>query len=116
MKTTPDYAWLWNHSWIRLRLVSPPASTLSSKIAACRLLAKMYGPPPNCKRFEVRREDSPRKCIRPLSGEWLSGHYRGWLASCWFSAVLEVAIQSKASWRSQGLRQGDSGTDLSHGG
>src|ERR1700722_7668016 len=29
----------------------------------------MYGPPPDCKRFEVRRRDSLRKCIRPLSGE-----------------------------------------------
>jgi hypothetical protein len=24
----------------------------------------MYGPPPDCKRFEVERRDSPRKCIR----------------------------------------------------
>jgi hypothetical protein len=30
---------------------------------------KMYGPPSNCKRFEVGRKVSPRKCIRPLSGE-----------------------------------------------
>ena len=29
----------------------------------------MYGPPPDCKRFEVGRRDSLRKCIRPLSGE-----------------------------------------------
>jgi hypothetical protein len=29
----------------------------------------MYGPPPDCKRFEVERSDSLRKCIRPLSGE-----------------------------------------------
>jgi hypothetical protein len=35
---------------------------------------QMYGPPPNCKRFEVERKGSPRKCIRPLSGESLSGH------------------------------------------
>src|SRR4029077_20104760 len=35
---------------------------------------QMYGPPPNCKRFEVGRKGSPRKCIRPLSGESLSGH------------------------------------------
>ena len=34
----------------------------------------MYGPPPDCKRFEVGRRDSLRKCIRPLSGESLSGH------------------------------------------
>src|SRR5690349_13279224 len=26
----------------------------------------MYGPPPDCKRFAVRRRDSLRKCIRPL--------------------------------------------------
>ena len=32
-------------------------------------LHSMYGPPPNCKRFEVGRKDSPRKCIRPLRGE-----------------------------------------------
>ena len=32
----------------------------------------MYGPPPDCKRFEVERSDSLRKCIRPLSGESLS--------------------------------------------
>jgi hypothetical protein len=38
------------------------------------LMLKMYGPPSNCKRFEVGRKDSPRKCIRPLSGESLSGH------------------------------------------
>src|SRR5438477_3054184 len=35
---------------------------------------QMYGPPPDCKRFEVGRRDSLRKCIRPLSGESLSGH------------------------------------------
>src|SRR6202030_4147386 len=29
----------------------------------------MYGPPPDCKRFEDGRRDSLRKCIRPLSGE-----------------------------------------------
>src|SRR6516165_11226132 len=29
----------------------------------------MYGPPPDCKWFEVVRKNSPRKCIRPLSGE-----------------------------------------------
>src|ERR1019366_6824815 len=29
----------------------------------------MYGPPTDCKRFEVSRRDSLRKCIRPLSGE-----------------------------------------------
>src|SRR5437879_2873379 len=34
----------------------------------------MYGLPPDCKRFEVGRRDSLRKCIRPLSGESLSGH------------------------------------------
>src|SRR5215831_15746047 len=34
----------------------------------------MYGPPPDCKRFEVERSDSLRKCIRPLSGELFSGH------------------------------------------
>ena len=34
----------------------------------------MYGPPPDCNRFEVGRRDSLRKCIRPLSGESLSGH------------------------------------------
>ena len=38
------------------------------------LLTKMYGPSPDCKRFEVVRKDSSRKCIRPLSGESLSGH------------------------------------------
>jgi hypothetical protein len=31
-------------------------------------LAIMYGPPPDCKRVEVERSDSLRKCIRPLSG------------------------------------------------
>jgi len=36
--------------------------------------AHMYGPPPDCKRFEVERSDSLRKCIRPLSGELFSGH------------------------------------------
>src|SRR5579863_4686258 len=35
---------------------------------------QIYGPPPNRKRFEVGRKNSPRKCIRPLSGELLSGH------------------------------------------
>ena len=34
----------------------------------------MYGPPPNCRRFELGQRDSPRKCIRPLSGQSLSGH------------------------------------------
>src|SRR5690242_21750493 len=29
----------------------------------------MYGPPPDCKGFEVDRSNSLRKCIRPLSGE-----------------------------------------------
>jgi len=38
---------------------------------ATSLLHSMYGPPPDCKRFEVGRKDSLRKCIRPLSGEWL---------------------------------------------
>src|SRR5579864_3741353 len=28
--------------------------------------AQMYGPPPDCKRFEDGRRDSLRKCIRPL--------------------------------------------------
>ncbi len=31
-----------------------------------RRLHSMYGPPPDCKRFEVERRDSLRKCIRPL--------------------------------------------------
>ena len=35
---------------------------------------QMYGPAPDCKGFEVGRRDSLRKCIRPLSGESLSGH------------------------------------------
>jgi hypothetical protein len=34
----------------------------------------MYGPPPDCKRFEVEEANSLRKCIRPLGGEFLSGH------------------------------------------
>jgi hypothetical protein len=29
----------------------------------------MYGPPLDCKGFEVGRRESLRKCIRPLSGE-----------------------------------------------
>src|ERR1700746_4100300 len=33
----------------------------------------IYGPPPNCKRFEVGRRYSPRKCIRPLGGEFSPG-------------------------------------------
>ena len=32
----------------------------------------MYGPPPNCKKNRVD-ENSLRKCIRPLSGEWSPG-------------------------------------------
>src|SRR5216684_4220626 len=35
--------------------------------------AQMYGPPPDCKRFEDGRRDSLRKCIRPLSGEFSPG-------------------------------------------
>ena len=31
----------------------------------------MYGPPPDCKRFEAERRDSPRKCIRPLVENYL---------------------------------------------
>jgi len=39
-----------------------------------RHVSIMYGPPPDCKRFEVERSNSLRKCIRPLSGESFSGH------------------------------------------
>jgi hypothetical protein len=34
----------------------------------------MYGPPPDCKRFEVERSNSLRKCIRPLSENRSPGH------------------------------------------
>jgi hypothetical protein len=50
------------------------ATLWQSQLVATSALHSMYGPPPNCKRFEVGRKDSPRKCIRPLSGELLSGH------------------------------------------
>jgi hypothetical protein len=43
-------------------------------LAKHRDITQMYGPPPNCKRFEVERSNSLRKCIRPLSGESLSRH------------------------------------------
>jgi hypothetical protein len=43
------------------RFVSSPNEQLDNHLI-------MYGPPPDCKRFEVERRDSLRKCIRPLSG------------------------------------------------
>src|SRR5438270_8434543 len=46
----------------------------SNEIGDKSPLHSMYGPPPDCKGFEVGRRDSLRKCIRPLSGESLSGH------------------------------------------
>jgi len=33
------------------------------------VIGEMYGPPPNCRRVEVGRRNSPRKCIRPFCGE-----------------------------------------------
>jgi len=45
------------------------AEPSSEKNSGSGHLAKMYGPPPDCKWFEVVRKNSPRKCIRPLSGE-----------------------------------------------
>jgi len=56
-----------------------PMYAICQQIAAILSFARphlliMYGPPPDCKRFEVERSDSLRKCIRPLSGESLSGH------------------------------------------
>src|SRR5262249_23183069 len=50
------------------------ASRIMPPDESARQLAIMYGPPSNCKRFEEDRKDSPRKCIRPLRGESLSGH------------------------------------------
>src|ERR1700746_2868628 len=39
-----------------------------------------------------------------------------WVASRWLSALLEVAVQSSATWRSSTGRRTDPGDDLSHGG
>jgi len=53
-----------------LKLVGTyPANPIDSGTLWGIGLAKMYGPPPDCKRFEVERRDSPRKCIRPLGGD-----------------------------------------------
>src|SRR5205823_14303541 len=56
-----------------------PMYAICQQIAAILSFARphlliMYGPPPDCKRFEVERSDSLRKCIRPIRGESYSGH------------------------------------------
>ena len=52
--------------------------------------AQMYGPPPDCKRFEDGRRDSLRKCIRPLSGESLSSREAGALITRRLQELLGV--------------------------
>jgi hypothetical protein len=56
------------HTKVHVRLEN------STRTMAESGLVIMYGPPPDCKRFEVERNYSLRKCIRPLNGESLSGH------------------------------------------
>ena len=51
-----------------VNLVQGRAQDAETRIVIVRTCSidEMYGPPPNCKRFEVGRRNSPRKCIRPL--------------------------------------------------
>jgi hypothetical protein len=53
---------------LRAKLKRPSFNRVAVEISPL-----VYGPPPDCKRFEVRRRDSLRKCIRPLPRNSHSG-------------------------------------------